>query len=115
MKKVLCLILLFAMIVLNKSQAFVYNEHDKRDPFNPLVSSSGAIISYDNEFTAAEVSLEGIVLDAKGNNLAIINGKVVKVTDRIGSYTVESIANDHVNLVNGEEHVTVKLKKGATL
>jgi hypothetical protein len=117
MKKVLCLIFLFAMIVgIKQSSAnFVYNAHGKKDPFSPLVSSSGALVSYDGDVSAAEMTLEGIILDSSGKNLAIVNGKVVKVLDKVGTYTVEAIANDHVNLVKGEERVTVKIKKGAAL
>ena len=91
--------------------AFVYNENGKRDPFGPLVSSSGTLITYDSDMTATDMVLEGIVLDAKGNNLAIINGKIVKLGEQMGSYTVEFISNDYVNLVKGQEHLKLKLKK----
>ena len=94
------------------NKAFVYDEHGKLDPLAPLVSPSGTLISYDTDISASDLSLEGVVIDPKGNNLAIINGKIVKSGDMVGSYTVETIANDHVGLMNGQEHLIVKLKKG---
>ncbi len=94
------------------NKAFVYNEHGKRDPLAPLVSPSGTIISYDSDITATDMVLEGVVLDARGKNLAIINGKIVKPGDLVGSYTVESIANDRVDLAQGQERLIIKLKKG---
>jgi hypothetical protein len=115
MKKVLCFIILFGIMVIwaQKGSTFVYNEHGKKDPFSPMISSSGTLIPYDNEISESDISLEGVVLDAKGNNLAIMNGKIVKAADKVGAYTVDTIASDHVNLVKGDERLTVKLKKGA--
>ena len=98
-------------VVYADEKAFVYNEHGKHDPFWPLVSPSGTRITYDTDLTATDMMLEGIVADAKGNNLAIINGRIVKVGDQIGSYAIETIANDHVDLVKGQERLTLKIKK----
>jgi hypothetical protein len=114
MKKVLWIIL-FLTTTLSFAQDnknFVYNEHGKKDPFGPLVSSTGAVISYDTDMSATDLILEGVIGDAKGNNLALINGKVVKPGDQVGLYTIDSIGNDHVDLIKGQEHLTVKLKKG---
>jgi len=110
----LCLLCVVAVsaVFAQDNQAFVYNEHGKRDPFAPLVSPNGSLISYDSNIAVSDMSLEGVVIDPQGKNLAIINGKIVKSGDLVGLYTVESIANDHVNLMNGKEHLTVKLKKG---
>lgn len=112
--RVICLLLLFVVTTAYaEDKPFVYDAHGKRDPFAPLISPSGTPISYDSDISASDMNLEGIVLDAKGNNLAIINGKIVKANDLLGAYTVVTIANDHVDLVKGQEHLTVKLKKGA--
>jgi hypothetical protein len=111
--RVLCLLLLLMTFAYADNKAFVYNEHGKRDPFGPLISPSGTLISYDSDITATDLNLEGILLDAKGNNLAIINGKILKVSDKVGAYTVDVISNDHVDIVKGEERLTVKIKKGA--
>jgi hypothetical protein len=97
----------------DETPVFIYNEHGKRDPFGPLVSQSGALISYDIDSAPSDMTLEGIVLDAKGNNLAILNGKIVKVGDKSGTAVVAAIFNDHIDLIKGQEHITVKLKKGA--
>jgi hypothetical protein len=91
---------------------FVYNINGKRDPFQPLVSPSGAVITYDGDMTVTDMILEGIVADPQGNNLAIINGKIMKASDVVGGYTVQQITTDSVELIKGEEHFTLKLKKG---
>ena len=114
MKKVLWLFFFFAMtsVFADGNKVFVYNENGKRDPFDPLVSSKGTVLTYDSDVTSAtDLILQGVVIEANGNNLAIINGKIVKVGDQVGPYTVESIAKDHVNFTKGQEQMTVKLKK----
>ena len=58
--------------------AFVYDDHGKRDPLWPLVSSTGSIINYDKEFQASDLKIEGVILGVNGQNLAIINGQIVK-------------------------------------
>ena len=95
-----------------ESKQFVYNENGKRDPFWPLVSASGTITTYESDMTAADMVLEGVVVDAHGDNLAIVNGKIVKKGEQVASYQVDSISNDHVDLSNSQEHLTIRLKKG---
>ncbi len=92
--------------------SFFYAEHGKRDPFLPLVSPTGSVIVYDEDITASDMSLEGIAADKNGNNIAIINGKVVKTKDSLGAFVVDAIADDHVDMLKGQEHFTLKLKKG---
>ena len=114
MKKVIFLFFLFGVTTAwaDAPKVFEYNEHGKRYPFGPLISSSGTLISYDSDMAATDMNIEGVLIDAKGNNLAIINGKIVKAGDQVGKYTVETIFNDQVDLIKGQEHLTVKLKKG---
>jgi hypothetical protein len=93
-------------------EAFVYDDHGKRDPFVPLVSSAGMVVTYDEDLSVNDLVLEGIVADATGNNAAIVNGKVVKVHDEIGPYVVDVIAIDHVEFLKGTQRFILKLKKG---
>ena len=94
-------------------EAFVYNDHAKRDPFVPLVSSAGMVVTYDEDLSVNDLSLEGIVADDSGNNVAIVNGKMVKSHDQIGPYIVDVIAVDHVEFLKGTERFILKIKKGA--
>ena len=105
------LILLFANSVYAQ-ETFVYDDHGKRDPFVPLVSSAGMVVTYDEDLSVNDLVLEGIVADASGNNAAIVNGKVVKAHDQIGPYVVDVIAVDHVEFLKGTERFILKLKKG---
>ncbi len=55
-----------------------------------------------NEPAAADYSLEGIIYDFK-NPWAIINGKVVKESDSLGSYSVVKIAQDRVEMTDAQD------------
>jgi len=92
-------------------EAFVYNEHGKRDPFVPLVSSTGMVVTYDEDLSVNDLSLEGIVADDSGDNVAIVNGKMVKTHDQVGPYIVDVIAIDHVEFLKGDQRFILKLKK----
>ncbi len=104
-------LLLFANSVYAQ-ETFVYNDHSKRDPFAPLVSSTGIVITYDESLSVNDLVVEGVVSDASGNNLAIVNGKIVKSQDQIGPYTVGTIFDDHVEFLKGSQKFVLKVKKG---
>lgn len=89
---------------------FVYNSHGKRDPFLPLVSKEGYLINREADVTASEMNLEGIIFDKSGKSLAIINGQVLKISDKIGNYTVSSIEKQKVTL-QGDEEIILELKR----
>ena len=112
MRLPILLILLFSADLLFAQENFVYDDHGKRDPLVPLVSSAGMVVTYDEDLSVNDLVLEGIVADSSGNNAAIVNGKVVKAHDQIGPYVVDLIAMDHVEFLKGNERFILKLKKG---
>jgi hypothetical protein len=111
MKLPICMLVFLFSNSVYAQEGFVYNDHGKRDPFVPLVSSSGMVVTYDEDLSLNDLILEGIVADVSGNNAAIVNGKVVKVHDQVGPYVVVDIASDHVDFLKGTESFTLKLKK----
>lgn len=112
MRFLISVLLLFSSNLVYAQEAFVYDDHGKRDPFVPLVSSAGMVVTYDEDLSVNDLVLEGIASDASGNNAAIVNGKVVKTHDQIGPYIVDVIAADHVEFLKGTERFILKLKKG---
>ncbi len=91
---------------------FVYDDNGRRDPLWPLVNSNGAILNYESEFLITDLALEGIMVGTDGENLAIINGRVLKANDSIGQFAVERIAGDSIVLKKGKQKFELKLKKG---
>jgi len=93
------------------SKPFIYNDHGRRDPFWPIVSSSGAINNYETDFMITDLVLEGIMSGPDGRNFAMINGRVVAINDSIGQFTVTEIREDSVVLKKGKQKFRMKLKK----
>jgi hypothetical protein len=111
MKLIIFLLLIISANLVYAQEPFVYDEHGKRDPFVPLVSSAGIVVTYDEDLAVNDLVLEGIVADASGNNVAIVNGKVVKAHDKIGPYVVDVIAVDHVEFLKGTERFSLRIKR----
>lgn len=91
-------------------EKFIYDDHAKRDPFWPLVSRSGTMISYEKEISIKDLILEGIISDAEGN-LAIINGNIVKKGDTVGIFTIETIGDYSITLTHKSKNFTLHLNK----
>ena len=112
--KMLAIILLVFMYtnVYAEENIFSYENNGKRDPFWPLVSPSGALINYDQDLSVSDMDLEGVMLEKDGRNVAIINGTIIKVNEKVGLFTVISINADGVVLKKGQEKtVSLKIKK----
>lgn len=90
---------------------FVYDDHSKRDPFWSLLGSRGTIVNFDKDIQASDMSLEGILVEPSGGSVAIINGSIVKVGDKVGFFIVKEIQVNVVILEKGQEIVSLKLKK----
>ena len=105
------LVLMLAGLAGAQEDPFVYNDHGRRDPFWRLVSPSGSIISYEKDLLLSDMVLEGIMTDAGGGNIAIINGTVVKAGDKLGLFVVQKIDPLSIILQKGNATFTLNLKK----
>lgn len=116
MKSVVIGFLLFCGLTINALAAaddFVYDDRGRLDPFSPVISAAGTMVMVDKDMTAADIYIEGIVADAKGNNAAIINGKIVVANDELGPYKVKSITQEKVVLIDSQQQeIEINIKKG---
>ena len=94
-----------------QEKPFIYDSHDKRDPFIPQLSKEGKAIATLDAQKADELRLEGIIWDPKGEPLAVINGNVVGVNDSKYGYTVLEIYADQVKISIGKNIYFLKLFK----
>jgi hypothetical protein len=90
---------------------FSYEDHNKRDPLWPLVNAGGSVVNYDNDLSVSDLNLEGIMSSGKQEKVALINGKVVKVNDKVGLYTVVEISSNSVVLTRDGQTFNLILKK----
>ena len=84
-----------------------YDRGGRRDPFVPLVSPGGMVLK---AFDPTDLKVEGIIFDPSKESLAVINGKVVKEGEALGSYKVAKIQKNSVMLSKEEESFTLRLK-----
>ena len=90
---------------------FVYEDHGNRDPFWPLVGESGSIISYETDFTIADLVLEGIMAGAEGKHVAIINGRIVTAGDSLGNFVIIDVQPEAVLIKKDNLKFELKLEK----
>jgi len=91
---------------------FKYDAKGKRNPFIPLVTPDGRLISsLEKKEGAAGLSLEGIIYDKGGLSYVIVNGVVVKIGDKVGDYQVLRIEENKVTFIKDGEPLAVELKK----
>ena len=93
------------------AKEFIYEKKGKRDPFIPLVTSDGRILKLEKEEAASGLLLEGIIYDEQGLSYAIVNGEVVRVSDKIGDYQVLKIEKNKVIFIKQGQTTEVELKE----
>lgn len=87
---------------------FVYDAAGRRDPFVPLVSADGRLLSPNKE-TLQELQVNGIIYDGQGSSYAIVNSMVVKNGDMIGEYKVLRIEEGKVVFDKGGQPLEVEI------
>ena len=110
--RILCFFLLFVTLIaaFASAEQFEYNARGKRDPFVPLVGAEKPAVTKLSDITSVEdMRLEGIAGGAKGEMVAMINGEMIKVNDRIGDIVVKSITKAGVTLTVGGKEYQLKL------
>jgi hypothetical protein len=95
-----------------EDRASGYDPKGRRDPFVPLVGSGKAVVTgMDEILSVDDIVLEGIAMGAGGKRIAIINSRLVKENDKIGSARILKITDTAVTVSIDEKHYTVDLKE----
>ncbi|MBU2541042.1 MAG: hypothetical protein KJ593_03975 [Candidatus Omnitrophica bacterium] len=94
---------------------FTYTIHNERDPFLPFVTPDGYIVNLQAQTEIADINLEGIIFDAQGRSLAVINGDVIAENEFVGEFQLKEIKKDKIILQNGQKTYIIELtKEGAS-
>lgn len=88
-----------------------YDAKNKRDPFIPLVTPDGRLVTLEKEESVSGLSVEGIIYDEHGLSYAIVNSEVVGVSDKAGDYQVLKIEKNKVIFVKGGQTLEIELKE----
>lgn len=91
-------------------EQFVYDDKAKRNPFMPLVTTDGRLISLGQQDNS-EINLEGIIYDEAGSSYAIVNQSIVRISDWVGDYRVLKIEKNKVIFLKDGQPIEAELKK----
>lgn len=95
-----------------KKAEFIYDTHEKRNPFLALVSAEGRILAPQaSKKRNGEIYVEGIVYDPRGASYAVINGEVVKAGETAGDYQLIRIEPQKIILIKEGKESEIELKK----
>ncbi|MFH0827329.1 MAG: hypothetical protein V1923_05560 [Candidatus Omnitrophota bacterium] len=89
------------------------NEQAKasRNPFMPLVTSDGRLISLDREKAKSDLIVEGTVFDKYGRSYAVVNSLVVEVGDTIDDFRVLKVEQGKVTFMKDGQTKVVEVQE----
>lgn len=107
----LLFIIIFIAAQLSFAQGFKYDSKGRRDPFASLVNpKDGAFMTTLVDIgKVEEIKLEGIILDAKNGDMAIINDALLKQGERIGGFEILKIEREKVILRRSDKEYVINL------
>ncbi|MDD5437295.1 MAG: hypothetical protein PHX20_07110 [Candidatus Omnitrophica bacterium] len=113
-KRLLALLipLMFIPAVSLGAEGFRYDAHGKRDPMVPLIGqekAAGAMIPISEAVSIDDLRLEGIVAQASGHSMAVMNGELVKENFKAGEVEIKKILKKSVVLTISGKEYTVNL------
>ena len=95
---------------------FVYNSHEKRDPFVPpylqdQVKKKSQDKSIKKTVDYRSIMLQAVVYDPEGESAVIINGQIMKINDKTDFFVVKDIMNDRAIVEVLGERKIIKLRE----
>ena len=105
-----CILVFGSGISAFSEEQFVYDDKAKRNPFMPLVTTDGRLISLGQQDNS-EINLEGIIYDEAGSSYAIVNQSIVRISDWVGDYRVLKIEKNKVIFLKDGQPIEAELKK----
>ncbi|KPK98572.1 MAG: hypothetical protein AMJ95_03525 [Omnitrophica WOR_2 bacterium SM23_72] len=117
MLKILMMVLAIVSLIVNNYSLSVYaqekNKESKlsRNPFMPLVTSDGRLISLDREKAKSDLIVEGTVFDKYGRSYAIVNSLIVEVGDTINGFRVLKVEQGKVTFMKDGQTKVVEVKE----
>lgn len=83
----------------------------RRDPFIPLITPAGFLMSVEPQQKNAALRLEGVTYDPNGGSIAVINGQLLQVGDEISDAVVISIEAARVTVIQDNKKIDLELRR----
>ncbi len=110
-------VLAIIALIVNRYSLRVYGQEEgeetrvSRNPFMPLVTSDGRLISLDKEKTKSDLIVEGTVFDKYGRSYAVVNGLIIEVGDSIDGFRVLKVEEGRVTFMKDGQTKVVEVKE----
>jgi len=110
-------VLAIISLIVNGHSLIVYGQEKSeetkasRNPFMPLVTSDGRLISLDREKARSDLVVEGTVFDKYGRSYAIVNSIVVEVGDTIDGFRVLKVEQGKVTFMKDGQTKVVEVQE----
>ena len=88
-------------------EPFKYESKGKRDPFVLLIGHEKTkVVGLENIVSLEDINLEGIAIGAGGKNIAILNGQMVKDSDKFGTLQIKKVSRKEVQFsIDGKDYI----------
>ena len=95
-------------------ERIAYDSKGKRDPFLPLITGEkGTVMGLEMVETIDDVRLEGVIMDAAGSSMAVINDTLLMEGEKQYSVTLKRVENNSVVIyVHDKEHTVYLITEG---
>lgn len=94
-----------------KQEETKYDSEKQRNPFVPLVTSDGRLLTLQKAPEVKQLVLQGITFDPSGFSFCVINGEVAMVGSQIDEYRIIKIEKEKVTLIKDGETLEMELRK----
>lgn len=108
-KVILILIVAQTFFSIAFAEKFRYDRQDKRDPFF-ISTDRPQTIESTTTASPAHFKLEGVIVDPNGASMAIIDGTIIKLGEKVGGYQVKKISKDGVLFSDGDRDIWVAIR-----
>jgi len=113
---IICFLSLLSLNTFAYADDFVYNSHEKRDPFiPPYLQDQVKKKPQDKNIKKAgdysSIILQAVVYDPQGESAVIINGQIMKINDKTDFFVVKDIMSDRAIVEVLGERKVLKLRE----
>lgn len=110
---VICLLCMLAileegLLFSDGDHRFYYQKKERKDPFVPLLGKGADYLGTD-VLSLGDLILEGVIFDPTKGSLAVVNGRVMRVGEKIGEFKLLRILPNEVAFSHGGLESSVKM------
>ena len=101
----------FPLFLMASDAYFIYDSKAKRDPFISLLGKNIKLTDVELLESVDDIIVEGVVVDPDGGSTAILNGKILKISEFIGGFRLDKVTHYEVYLSRDGVQYKIKFRE----